>query len=150
MLILSIVLIILKISIFSPQFLIYYSQLHIAIIHEIERIIPTLIRLARIPQRLDIQNDDQQTPLHLAVLTKQPGVIRRLLICGADASIRDANGNTPLHLACQMGDLDSIKEILRPITAPEFQSYTGVKAAPSQHFPCRIEVDLELPNYQGM
>lgn len=124
--------------------------MHIAIIHEIERIIPTLIQLAAAPWWLDIQNDDNQTPLHLAVLTKQPAVVRRLLICGANASVCDANGNTPLHLACQMGDLDSIKELLRPITAPEFQIYTNIKPSSKQSFPCRIPINLERHNYQGM
>lgn len=129
---------------------IYCSQLHIAIIHEIQRIIPTLIQLAPTPAWLDIQNDDAQTPLHLAVLTKQSLIVRRLLIFGASASIRDADGNTPLHLACLNGDLNSIKEMLRPITAAEFRSYTSMKPSPNQSFPCRIPISLEQRNYQGM
>lgn len=32
---------------------------------------------------LDIRNDDGQAPIHLAVLTQQPHIVRRLLIAGA-------------------------------------------------------------------
>lgn len=129
--------------------ILFNSQLHIAIIHEIERIIPTLIRLAPVPWWLDIQNDDEQTPLHLAVMTRQASVVRRLLIFGASAMIRDGNGNTPLHAACEMGDLNSVKEILRPITAPEFRNYTNIKPNSHQSFPCRIPINLEQKNYHG-
>lgn len=64
--------------------LIYYSQLHLAIINEIPmNMIWQIIRLAPAPWLLDLKNDDAQAPVHLAVLTRQPNVVRRLLIAGA-------------------------------------------------------------------
>lgn len=56
-----------------------------------------------------------QTPLHLATITRQPAAIRRLLEAGAFPDIPDRNGRTALHLACEQGDLDCAKEILRPL-----------------------------------
>ena len=56
-----------------------------------------------------------QTPLHLATITRQPAAIRRLLEAGASPDIPDRNGRTALHLACEQGDLDCAKEILRPL-----------------------------------
>lgn len=61
----------------------YYSQLHLAIINEIPHIIWAIIRLAPAPWLLDLKNDDAQAPIHLAVLTRQSNVVRRLLMSGA-------------------------------------------------------------------
>lgn len=60
-----------------------YSQLHLAIINEIPHIIWAIIRLAPAPWLLDLKNDDAQAPIHLAALTRQSNVVRRLVISGA-------------------------------------------------------------------
>ncbi|CAF89768.1 unnamed protein product [Tetraodon nigroviridis] len=44
-----------------------------------------------------------QTPLHLAVLTQQREAVQALLLAGADPTLADRHGNTPLHLASQQG-----------------------------------------------
>lgn len=56
-----------------------------------------------------------QTALHLSTITRQPAAIRRLLEAGATPDIPDRNGRTALHLACEQGDLDCVKEIVRPL-----------------------------------
>ena len=56
-----------------------------------------------------------QTPLHLATITRQPAAIRRLLEAGAWLNIPDRHGRTALHLACEQGDIDCVKEIVRPL-----------------------------------
>lgn len=38
------------------------------------------------PIYLDIQNDDAQTPIHLAALTGQSEIVRRLLVAGAEVN----------------------------------------------------------------
>ena len=57
------------------------------------------------PVILDIKNKVSQTPLHLATLTNQVRVARRLVVGGADVESRDRFGNTPLHIACREGYL---------------------------------------------
>lgn len=78
------------------------------------------------------QNDNasracfSQTPLHLAALTRQGQLVRRLVIAGATLDKRDRRGNTPLHLACETGDLDSAKAILQPILPSELREVSGL------------------------
>ena len=50
---------------------------------------------------VDIRNDVQQTPLHVAVLTQQIGVIELLLAAQASVTAVDAHGQTPIKLAMQ-------------------------------------------------
>ena len=56
----------------------------------------------------------QQSPLHAAVWTNQPEIIRLLLSSGAKIDAQDRNGNTPLHLAAMRGDshIEVIKILL--------------------------------------
>ena len=44
-----------------------------------------------------------QSPLHLAVLTRQHKVIQYLLKANANPLVCDRKGDTPLHLACSIG-----------------------------------------------
>ena len=97
------------------------TQLHIAVIHEMREVVYALVKMALHPCLLDIQNDIAQTPLHLAVLTSQPFVLRKLVVAGASLGIRDRNGNTALHLACSAGDVECVKQLLTPLTLSEAQ-----------------------------
>uniref|UniRef100_A0A8C5CRX5 RHD domain-containing protein n=1 Tax=Gadus morhua TaxID=8049 RepID=A0A8C5CRX5_GADMO len=54
-----------------------------------------------------------QTPLHLAVITQQKEAIEALLLAGADATLTDRHGNTPLHLASQQGGGAMVATLLR-------------------------------------
>lgn len=54
-----------------------------------------------------------QTPLHLAVLTKQPAVIDLLLCAGACPGLLDRRGNTAGHLAVEAGANDCLKILLK-------------------------------------
>lgn len=59
------------------------------------------------------QNNLKQTALHLAVVCKDHEIIRDLINRQADVGIQDANGCTPVHLACKYGDLDTIKLLIQ-------------------------------------
>lgn len=72
-----------------------------AIIGEYVQVAHAIIRLAPIPAVLDIRNDQGQTPMHLAVLTNQSEIVRRLMLAGAKVSTciffyqkRTTNNNT--------------------------------------------------------
>jgi len=54
-----------------------------------------------------------QTPLHLAVISSQGRVVEGLLRAGADPSLVDLNGRSPLHLAAMSAD----EALLRPLLA---------------------------------
>lgn len=53
-----------------------------------------------------------QTPLHLAVITRQVKVVEVLLRAGADPTLLDQNGRSPLHLAALAGDSATLRPLL--------------------------------------
>ena len=53
-----------------------------------------------------------QTPLHLAVLTDQPGAIILLIRAGANPTLPDRNGRTPAHLAVKYGKNECLAALL--------------------------------------
>merc|ERR1711862_953170 len=73
------------------------TQLHLAIASNYEDVVNALVRLAPKPEYLNIQNDELYAPLHIAVLTNQPNMVRKLVVAGATTQIVDQEGNTPLH-----------------------------------------------------
>lgn len=102
-----------------------------------------LINMVPDPCLLDILNDDWQSPLHLAVLTHEPMIVRRLIMAGADPSVRNFRGNTALHLACASGDLACAKALTDPLSLKEKKQLTPEKKAPV------LPQDLEQLNYNG-
>ena len=92
---------------------------------------------------LNIQNDLGQTTLHLAVLTGQHDLVRKLVVHGAALDIRDHHGDTPLHLACRQGLLDCVIALTRPLRRQEMVHVRNV--IPFQ----RIPQPADLQNYDG-
>lgn len=70
-----------------------------------------------------------QTPLHLAVITRQVKVVEVLLRAGADPSLLDKDGRSPLHLAALAGD----NTTLRPLLAHLGERHTHLINTPDYH-----------------
>lgn len=70
-----------------------------------------------------------QTPLHLAVITTLPSVVRLLVMSGASPMALDRHGQTAAHLACEHRSPTCLRALLD-------------SAAPGT-------VDLEARNYDG-
>ncbi|XP_061542453.1 nuclear factor NF-kappa-B p105 subunit isoform X2 [Phycodurus eques] len=82
------------------------TGLHLAVLHRQQGALASLTRvLAALPGDglADARNHLYQTPLHLAVITWQTAAASALLAAGADPTLTDRHGNTPLHLAAQQG-----------------------------------------------
>ncbi len=92
---------------------------------------------------LGLQNTLGQAPLHLAVITRQPDIVRRLVGMGAPLEQRDRNGNSPLHLACREGDLTCVQALTLPLTTSEM-----AQAVYSVDVQC-IPQNMDLWNYEG-
>ncbi|KAG5311249.1 CACT inhibitor, partial [Acromyrmex insinuator] len=119
------------------------TQLHIAIVQGFMEAAFCLIRMAPDPCLLDTMNYDWQSPLHLAVLTHQPLIIRRLILAGADLSLRNFHGNTALHLACKNGDLACAKALTDPLSSIERNKLISGQMIPA------LPQNLEQRNYRG-
>uniref|UniRef100_A0A3Q1HL91 RHD domain-containing protein n=1 Tax=Anabas testudineus TaxID=64144 RepID=A0A3Q1HL91_ANATE len=91
------------------------TPLHLAIIHQQTDVMQQLIHTLLSSQQQNILNTAnhlRQTPLHLAVITRQVKAVEMLLSAGADPSLLDKDGRTPLHLAALAGDNSMLRYLL--------------------------------------
>jgi len=121
------------------------TQLHVAIMEGNLEAAIKLISLVPHPSLLDLQNNEGQTPLHISVLAKQPRVARLLVIAGAKVDLRDHFGNTPVHLACHLGDVESLVAVTQPISVQELEMCRLCYVPFAQPLPQQIN----LKNYDG-
>ncbi|XP_016138969.1 B-cell lymphoma 3 protein homolog isoform X2 [Sinocyclocheilus grahami] len=108
------------------------TPLHIAVVKENYQLVSWLIEIYRRAHKdMDVFNNLRQTPLHLAIITRQPILVKALLDAGADPGALDRNGQTALHLCCERGEADCLSVILR-------------------HYPQNPSPHLEIRNYEGL
>lgn len=119
------------------------TQLHLATIQQIPQLCLYFINIVTNFNLLNIQNDLMQTVLHLAVMTKMPQIVRRLIVAGADVTYRDHRGDTPLHIAARDGDTQTVRILLEPVSYEE--TLQNSYKIPYQ----KIPQNLELRNYNG-
>ncbi|EKX48398.1 hypothetical protein GUITHDRAFT_57440, partial [Guillardia theta CCMP2712] len=62
--------------------------------------------------RVHKKANDGSTPLHWAAWATRIKVVHYLLRHGANPNIQDADGNSALHLATDMGDSDTVEQLL--------------------------------------
>ncbi|XP_004694005.2 PREDICTED: B-cell lymphoma 3 protein [Condylura cristata] len=107
------------------------TPLHIAVVQGNLTAVHRLVTLFQHGGRdLDIYNNLRQTPLHLAVITTLPSVVRLLVMAGASPMALDRHGQTAAHLACEHRSPTCLRALLD-------------SAAPGT-------VDLEARNYDGL
>ncbi|KAK2955785.1 hypothetical protein BLNAU_9321 [Blattamonas nauphoetae] len=86
------------------------TPLHVATINTSLEAVQLIIRLSP-ALRIDVQNHQRQTALHLAVLARCVEIVGELLKHGADPNIRDRKGWTALHHACTgMGVINEMEK----------------------------------------
>nr|XP_033811015.1 NF-kappa-B inhibitor beta [Geotrypetes seraphini] len=121
------------------------TALHLAVIHEHEEFLGTLLRFTENTEFLDLQNDLGQTALHIAVIIGLPTFIKQLLLAGADPCIQEKNGNTALHVACKEEQYtcaqtllystdfhpcaQNIHDIKKQVDITNYDSYTALHVA---------------------
>ncbi|XP_064155332.1 B-cell lymphoma 3 protein isoform X1 [Anguilla rostrata] len=106
------------------------TALHIAVVQEQEDLVHRLIyTLVQAHKDLDIYNNLRQTPLHLAVITNQAGLVEVLLRAGSDPGALDRHGQTAAHLCCEHGLRACLERVLtHPSTllCLEARNYEGL------------------------
>lgn len=103
----------------------------------------TMIKTTPEYDLLNILNSDGQSPLHLAVLAKQPRIIRELVLAGANLEVTNFRGNTPLHLSCSIGDFQSAYALISPLNPMEYYYLRPGRKVPT------LPQNFELRNYEG-
>ncbi|XP_075845691.1 B-cell lymphoma 3 protein isoform X1 [Microtus pennsylvanicus] len=107
------------------------TPLHIAVVQNNKTIALRLVILFQQGGReLDVHNNLRQTPLHLAVITALPDMVRLLVTAGASPMALDRHGQTAVHLACEHRSPSCLQALLD-------------NATPGS-------VDLEARNYEGL
>lgn len=99
------------------------TLLHHAIVLGNETVIKYIVFNAPTSDLLNIRNNNAKTCLHLSTITNQPRITRFLLLAGAKPYIVDGNGNTSLHLACQMNYLKCVDALCDPISNSDRNYY---------------------------
>ncbi|XP_035725078.1 nuclear factor NF-kappa-B p100 subunit-like isoform X2 [Vespa mandarinia] len=81
---------------------------------------------------VNIQNSSGKTPLHYAVLQNQPVFIKALLTLGADPSICDDHGFSPLHTAVRIPNAGACVDVLLSNKLINIESYNDLGWTPLQ------------------
>uniref|UniRef100_A0A3Q4HSQ2 BCL3 transcription coactivator n=1 Tax=Neolamprologus brichardi TaxID=32507 RepID=A0A3Q4HSQ2_NEOBR len=117
-------------SVSCPSLSLTLPSLHIAVVQGALAIVYKLIQLLVLGHKdVDIYNNLRQTPLHLAVITKQANMVEALLKAGADPAALDRNGQTALHLCCEYDQRDCLSVVLSmpsSATCLEIRNFDGL------------------------
>ena len=90
---------------------------------------------------VDVKEESELTPLHVATLFGQPEVAELLLSSGADVSLTDDEGNTALHMAAFLGRTDMVRMLLEFGADPTVRNKLGFNSV--DNVAVRWSVDLE-------
>ena len=81
--------------------------------------------MAMLDSNIDLAGKDNQghSLLHSACLLKetQPDIVRQLINRGVGVDTQDDHGETPLHMACRVGNLEVVKVLLDMNANPEIK-----------------------------
>ncbi|XP_054855249.1 NF-kappa-B inhibitor beta [Eublepharis macularius] len=113
------------------------TALHLAVIHEHEAFLDSILQYTEGTDYLDIQNDLGQTALHIAVILDASDFVGKLVSAGAGLCVQEKGGHTALHLACREGRRECAQRLL---------------ALPVSQRPCHgngFRAQLDCTNYDG-
>ncbi|XP_014214848.1 NF-kappa-B inhibitor cactus-like [Copidosoma floridanum] len=121
------------------------TQLTKAILNRLDYAALWLINRVKNSEVLDIRNSKLHSALHLAVLSGNSGVTRKLVLSGVDVQLETEDGNTALHLACINSDVYCLEALTlpfdledRPVVHKNLRDCQGPK------------FDLESKNREGL
>lgn len=90
------------------------------------------------------QDPQGRTALHHGVIDVNREFVQILLTIDHDVTIRDCNGNTPLHLVCEVGDLPILRMLLEDCDDADLRNNKGetpaMVCAHNGHLACFIRL----------
>ncbi|XP_013919917.1 PREDICTED: NF-kappa-B inhibitor beta [Thamnophis sirtalis] len=113
------------------------TALHLAVIHEHEAFLDSILQYTHGTDYLDIQNDLGQTALHIAVILGASSFVGKLVSAGAGLGVQEKGGHTALHLACREGWRDCAEQLLAPLANQRLSQGN------------RFQGQLDRANYDG-
>ncbi|KAL7641411.1 UNVERIFIED_CONTAM: hypothetical protein RMT77_008551 [Armadillidium vulgare] len=104
-----------------------YTALHVAVQYGRANVVEALLGWGA---NLKIKGGtNQESPLHLAARVRDGEKCAEMLLkSGADPNLPREDGQTPLHLASQHGNIRCLKLLLEDVTKPQSQSLNGETA----------------------
>ncbi|KAM8939419.1 nuclear factor NF-kappa-B p105 subunit [Pelodytes ibericus] len=114
------------------------NVLHLSIIHLHTALIKVFLDVISgviCEDIINARNNLYQTPLHLAVVTRQAETVQDILRAGGDPLLLDRHGNSVLHLACKEGDTKTLtillkhKDIAKIIDLPNGDGLSAIHVA---------------------
>ncbi|XP_078389401.1 NF-kappa-B inhibitor beta-like [Cetorhinus maximus] len=118
------------------------TMLHLSVIHEEVAFLDFLLGLTKGTDYLNLQNDRNQTALHLAVIVERADLVEKLVAAGADLLLQEREGNTALHLACYKRSTSCLQALL--LHHPCEPSDSRIFA------PSPVRQQLQYYNYEGL
>lgn len=88
------------------------SALHLSAANGHLNIVEFLIKYLH-PIDINVQTDEGSTPLHWAALNGHLAIVEKLIETGADATIKNASGRSPMTLAEQQSHLEVVQVLLK-------------------------------------
>jgi hypothetical protein len=85
-----------------------YNAVYRGDVHEAERLMSNPVD----PNAILAFGSDYTTPLLAAVWADRPEMVRLLIEMGADPSLADSSGRTPLFLVATCGSCDALRELI--------------------------------------
>ncbi|XP_077174649.1 NF-kappa-B inhibitor beta [Paroedura picta] len=113
------------------------TALHLAVIHEHEAFLDSILQYTEGTDYLDVQNDLGQTALHIAVILDASDFVGKLVSAGAGLCMQEKGGHTALHLACREGRRECAQHLLAPPASQRSCHGNGFRA------------QLDCTNYDG-
>jgi len=84
-------------------------MLHIAAMSTNKNIMTIIDLLIKLKANINIRNKNNETPLHLALSSKNTAVANRLISVGANLTITNNLGETPIFYAIKSGDIGLVR-----------------------------------------
>lgn len=88
------------------------TALHLSAANGHLNIVEFLIKYLH-PIDVNVQTDEGSTPLHWAALNGHLAIVEKLIEAGADATLKNASGRSPVTLAEQQSHLEVVQVLLK-------------------------------------